>query len=58
MLDNESLEYFERREAEEREAASRAADDEARQIHLELADQYAAKAAEQRSTTTAGATAA
>jgi len=44
MIDQGSVAYFERREAEEREAASRARSEVARKIHLDLADQYAARA--------------
>jgi len=38
--------YFEKREAEEREAASRAQSEVVRKIHLDLAEQYAARARE------------
>jgi len=44
MIDQGSVAYFERREAEEREAASRARSEVARKIHLDLAEQYAARA--------------
>jgi len=44
MMDQGSVAYFERREAEEREAASRARSEVARKIHLDLAEQYAARA--------------
>jgi len=46
MIDQGSVAYFERREAEEREAASRARSEVARKIHLDLAEQYAARARE------------
>jgi len=46
MMDRGSVAYFERREAEEREAASRAQSEVARKIHLDLAEQYAARARE------------
>jgi hypothetical protein len=41
MADNESLEYFRRRERMERAAAKQAASPTARRIHQELAQQYA-----------------
>jgi len=44
MMDQGSVAYFERRDAEEREAASRARSEVARKIHLDLAEQYAARA--------------
>ena len=44
MKDQNSAQYFEKREAEEREAAARAESDVARKIHLDLAEEYAAKA--------------
>jgi len=43
MIDQGSVAYFERREAEEREAASRARSDVAQKIYLDLAEQYAAR---------------
>jgi hypothetical protein len=46
MVDQGSVRYFEDREAQEREAASRAQSDAARKIHLDLAEEYAAKARE------------
>jgi len=46
MMDRGSVAYFEKREAEEREAASRARSEVARKIHLDLAEQYAARARE------------
>ena len=44
MMDQNSAEYFEKREAEERKAAARAETEVARRIHLDLADEYAARA--------------
>lgn len=46
--DNTSL-YYRRREAQERELAGKALDTQIRKIHLELAEGYAAKAQEGRS---------
>jgi hypothetical protein len=46
MVDQGSVRYFEKREAEERDAASRAQSEVARKIHLDLAEQYAARARE------------
>ena len=46
MMDRGSVAYFEKREAEEREAASRAQSEVVRKIHLDLAEQYAARARE------------
>ena len=48
MVDQGSVRYFEKREAEEREAASRAQSEVARKIHLDLAEQYAARAREMK----------
>lgn len=44
MMDQNSAQYFAKREAEEREAAARAESEVARRIHLDLADEYAARA--------------
>ena len=44
MMDQHSAEYFEKREGEEREAAARAHSEVARKIHLDLAEEYAARA--------------
>jgi hypothetical protein len=41
MAEQESIEYFRRREQAEREAAKQAASAEARRVHQELAQQYA-----------------
>ncbi len=41
MLDEESLDYFRRRERAERAAAKNAASDAARRVHQELALEYA-----------------
>ena len=41
MIDQESQDYFRRRERAERAAAKRAASDIARRIHQELAQNYA-----------------
>jgi hypothetical protein len=46
MVDQGSARYFEKREAEEREAASLAQSEVARKIHLDLAEEYAARARE------------
>lgn len=48
MVDQGSVRYFEKREAEEREAASHAQSEVARKIHLDLAEQYAARAREMK----------
>lgn len=48
MMDQNSADYFEKREAEERVAAARAKSEVARQIHLDLAEEYAAKAREMK----------
>jgi hypothetical protein len=40
-VDKKTLEYFRRREAEERSAAKSAASEVARRVHLDLADHYA-----------------
>jgi hypothetical protein len=40
MLDQKSAEYFRKREQAERDAAKRAASEEARRAHEELADNY------------------
>lgn len=42
MTSQESIDYFREREAAELAAAARAADQEARRLHLELAELYAA----------------
>lgn len=44
----DSVEFFERREQEEREAAAKATSEVARNIHLKLAAEYASKAEEKR----------
>jgi hypothetical protein len=44
MIDQSSVGYLEKREAEEREAAARAESEVARKIHLDLAEEYAARA--------------
>ena len=49
MMDQNSVEYFEKREAEEREAAARAESEVARKIHLDLAEEYAARVREMKS---------
>jgi hypothetical protein len=41
MAEQESIEYFRRREQAEREAANQAASPAARRVHQELAQQYA-----------------
>jgi hypothetical protein len=41
MLDQDSLDYFRRRERAERAAAKRAASEAARRVHQELAQSYA-----------------
>jgi hypothetical protein len=48
MMDQNPVEYFEKREAEEREAAARAESDVAREIHLDLAEEYAARVREMK----------
>jgi hypothetical protein len=48
MVDQGSVRYFERREAEEREAALQAQSEVARKIHLDLAEEYAARAREMK----------
>ena len=48
MMDQNSVEYFEKRESEEREAAARAESEVARKIHLDLADEYAARVSDMR----------
>lgn len=48
MMDEGSIEYFERREKEEREAAEQASSEAARKIHLALADEYAAHISDKR----------
>lgn len=49
MIDQNSVQYFEKREAEEREAAARAQSEIARRIHLDLAEEYAARARDRAS---------
>ena len=51
MMDQNSADYFEKREAEERAAAARAESEVARQIHLDLAEEYAARAREMKGDT-------
>jgi hypothetical protein len=41
-VDQESVDYFRSRERVEREAAKAAATEEARRVHIELAEGYAA----------------
>jgi len=41
MIDQNSTEYFRRRELAERTAAKKAASDAARRVHQELAQEYA-----------------
>jgi hypothetical protein len=41
QVDQETLEYFRRREAAERDAAKHASSEEARRVHKELAQEYA-----------------
>ena len=42
-MGNRDLEYFVRRERQEREHAARADDTTARRVHLEMAERYSAK---------------
>jgi hypothetical protein len=48
MVEDDSIEYFERRAEEERTAASAARSAAARKAHLEMADRYAASAKARR----------
>ncbi len=41
-MSNHDLEYYRRREQQERESAERTEDNGARRIHLEMADRYSA----------------
>ncbi len=44
MVDEDSIKYFEQRAQEEKAAAARAENEAARQIHLELANEYLSRA--------------
>ncbi|MDP5280899.1 hypothetical protein Q9Q95_18385 [Sphingomonas sp. DG1-23] len=52
-LDSRDLEYYQRRERQEREYAARTDDSIARRVHLELAERYSAML--QHPATSAGA---